>query len=368
MASPASAWTFVRRNPARVLPVACVLALATFLLAGLLPLVRSLKSNIDRNVGIFDEGIFVTETNRLAFRVLEEKDFLSVPGVVACHRMAYFPIEMELFIGTMEFAVAGLSPEGMRLAMERKQMVVGEGRLPQPGKPEVALSGDILVSRDLRLGDRLEGLTIVGRLDGPARLGLFPFDAADSPEASFDHKLAFWNATAPGREAEVEAQLERRFGGPLGDVTSPAGVRKQIDDATRNLDVLTAVIVIGAVLVIGLLVGLIQRIYFLQRTREFGILWACGMTRRRLLLRTCVESAILTAGSCALGFGLAMVGLWQFRVLYLDAHGLVVDLFDPGAVTAAVLLLAGALVASVGGAALRLYRFDPVVVIDEGGG
>ena len=80
------------------------------------------------------------------------------------------------------------------------------------------------------------------------------------------------------------------------------------------------------------------------------------------------ESAILTVGATAAGFGLAVLGLRQFRVWYLDAHGLVVDLLDTGAVTAAVLLLAGALLASVGGAALRLYRFDPVSVIDEGGG
>ena len=173
---------------------------------------------------------------------------------------------------------------------------------------------------------------------------------------------------APGSEAPAAAEIERRFGGPLGDVTTPAGVRAEIETATKNLNVLTAVIVTGAVLVIALLVGLIQRIYFLQRTREFGILWACGMTRKRLLLRTLAESAILTVGATAVGFGLAVVGLWQFRALYLDAHGLVVELVDAGAVTASVLLLAGALVASVGGAALRLYRFDPVSVVDEGGG
>ena len=368
MTEPASAWTFVRRNPARVLPVACVLALATFLLAGLLPLVRSLKANIYRNVGVFDEGVFVTETNRLAFDRLREEDFLAVPGVVACHRLAYFPIDMELFIGTMEFAVTGLSPEGIRFAMERKGMTVGQGRLPRPGRSEVALSGDILVSRGLRIGDTLEGLSIVGRLDGPSRLGVFPLDAADAPEASFDYKRGFWIATAQGWEVRAAIEIERRFGGPLGDVTTPAGIRGEIETATKNLGVLTAVIVTGAVLVIALLVGLIQRIYFLQRTREFGILWACGMTRRRLLLRTLAESAILTIGSTAAGFGLAVAGLWQFRVLYLDAHGLVVDLLDPGAVTASALLLAGALVASVGGAALRLYRFDPVAVIDEGGG
>ena len=205
---PASAWTFVRRNPVRVLPVAGVLALATFLLAGLLPLVRSLEANIYRNVGVFDGGVFVTETNRLAFERLSEEDFLAVPGVVACRRLAYFPIDMELFIGTMEFAITGLSPEGMRHAMERKGMMVGEGRLPRPGRPEVALSGDILVSRGLRIGDALEGLSIVGRLDGPSRLGVFPLDAADAPEASFDYKRGFWTTAAPGAEARVAAELE----------------------------------------------------------------------------------------------------------------------------------------------------------------
>jgi hypothetical protein len=91
------------------------------------------------------------------------------------------------------------------------------------------------------------------------------------------------------------------------------------------------------------------------------------MTRGRLLLRTFAESALLTVTSCAAGFGLAVGGLQLFRTQYLDAHGLVVDLLDPGAVVAVALLLAGALVASVGGAALRLQRFDPVAVIDEGG-
>jgi hypothetical protein len=367
MAAPSSAWTFVRRNPARVLPVALVLALATFLLAGLLPLVRSLKANIDRNVGVFEEGISLTEANRFAFERQEEQDFLRLNGVAACYRFVYFPLEMELFIGTMKFAVVGMAPDGIDWIMTRKGMLVAEGRLPAPGRAEVALSGDILVSRGLRLGDRLEGLTVVGRLDGPARLGVFPLDAADAPGASFDYKKGFLIVPAAGRETAVAAEVERRFGGAADDVTTPASMRQEIASATRNLDVLTGVIVFGAVLVIGLFVGLIQRIYFLQRTREFGILWACGMTRRLLLLRTLAESALLTVGSCAAGFALAVGGLQLFRTQYLDAHGLVVDLLDPGAVIAVAVLLVGALVASVGGAALRLYRFDPVAVIDEGG-
>lgn len=367
VASPASAWTFVRRNPARVVPVAVVLVLSSFLLAGLLPLVRSLKANIERNLGVFAEGIAVTEANRLLFERQTEADFLVVPGVEACWRLAYFPVSVELFVGTMEFAIAGLPPEALPAMLARKGLTVGAGRLPAPGQPEVALSDDLLRLQGLTLGDRLEGLTVVGRLDGPARLGLFPVEAADAPAAQFDYKKGFLVFPAPGREAEVAAELRRRFANAANDVTSPADVRRDVDRATRNLDVLTAVIVFGAVLVIGLLVGLIQRIYFLQRTREFGILWACGVTRGRLLLRTLAESALLTAASCALGFALALGGLELFRVLYLDAHGLVVDPFDGGAVLATLLLLLGALAASVGGAALRLYRFDPVAVIDEGG-
>jgi hypothetical protein len=367
VASPASAALFVRRNPGRVLPVAAVLLLSTFLLAGLLPLIRSLKANIYRNAGPFREGIYVTEANRPAFQRQREADFLEVPGVVACHRFAYFPIDMELFIGTMELSILGLPPEGTLFMLQRKGMTVGEGRLPRPGRPEVALSGDILRSHGLRLGDRVEGLRIVGRLDGPARLGVFPLDAADAPEAQFDYKLGFLVVPEPGRTAEVAARIAARFGTGANDVTTPDDIAREIETSTANLDVLTAVIVIGVVAVIALVVGLINRIYFLQRTREFGILWACGMSRSRLLLRALAESAILTVGSCALGFALAMVGLHVFRTFYLDAHALVVDLLDPGAVLAALLLVLGALAASVGGTALRLCRFDPVFVIDEGG-
>jgi hypothetical protein len=367
VAPPAAAWTFVRRNPARVVPVAVVLALAAFLLAGLLPLVRSLKANIDRNVGMFDEGVFVTEANRLAFDLQQPADFLAVPGVVACLPLAYFPIDMELFVGTMEFSLSGLTPEGMQALLRRKGMTVAEGRLPAPGTAGIALSGDILRAHELRLGDRVEGLQVVGRLAGPARMGLFPLDAVDLPEAQFDFKRGFFLLVAPGREEEVGREIERRFGRSSFDVTTPQSVRREIDASTRNLDVLTAVIVAGAIVVIALFVGLIHRIYFLQRTREFGILWACGMTRRRLLLRALAESAILTAGSCLLGFLLAVGGLYLFRVGYLDAHALVVDLLDPGAVWTTLLLLVGALAASAGGAAIRLYRFDPVLVIDEGG-
>lgn len=367
MASPSSALTFVRRNPARVLPVAVVLALSTFLLAGLLPLVRSLKANIWRNVGVFSEGVYVTEANRLAFDLQEESDFLAIPGVVTCFRIAYFPIDMELFVGSMEFAIAGLPPEGIRHVLAVKRMGVGEGRLPAAGAPEVVLSGDILRAHDWRLGDDVEGLTIVGRLDGPARLGLFPVEAADAPEAAFDHKRGFFVVAGPGQEAAVAERIRERFGEAAHDVTTPADIRAEIDANTRNLDVLTAVIVFGVVCVIALVVGLIQRIYFLQRTREFGVLWACGMTRGRLLRRTFAESALLTTASCAIGYALAVAGLALFRVAYLDDHALVVDLLDPHAVAAGILVLAGALAASVGGAAVRLYRFDPVFVIDEGG-
>jgi hypothetical protein len=307
------------------------------------------------------------ETNRLAFSGRTEADYLAVPGVAACFRIAYFPLEMELFIGTMKLPITGLPPDGMRLLLERKGLAVVEGRLPEAEKPEVALSGDILLAHGLRLGDTLKGLRVVGRLEGPGRLGVFPVDAADAPEAAFDYKRGFFVVAVPGREAEVARAIRERFPGAATDVTTPASIRAEIDKSTHNLDVLTAVIILGAVTVIGLLVGLIHRIYYLQRTREFGILWACGMTRGRLMLRTFAESAILTAGSCALGFGLAMAGLLIFRVLYLEAHALVVELLDPGAVWATLLLLAGALVASVGGAALRLFRFDPVAVIDEGG-
>lgn len=88
MASPASALLFVRRNPGRVVPAGVALLLSAFLLAGLLPLVRSLKANIYLNVGLPETGILVSETNRLAFDLYEERDFLELPGVAGCYRLA----------------------------------------------------------------------------------------------------------------------------------------------------------------------------------------------------------------------------------------------------------------------------------------
>jgi ABC-type antimicrobial peptide transport system permease subunit len=167
-----------------------------------------------------------------------------------------------------------------------------------------------------------------------------------------------------GREPEVEAWLEESIASPRVSVTTFRKSYQTHREGERDglqLMVLAEVFIV-TVAIIGL--SILNTIFFAQRQDEFGILYAVGHSRPRLLTRTLRESVGVVSVAWLIGAVLCVVFLfYQSNVCVRMGSRLDLLNLRPWLFTFPIPLAVVA--ASTGTIARMLSRLDPVSTIER---
>src|SRR6185436_15451840 len=108
---------------------------------------------------------------------------------------------------------------------------------------------------------------------------------------------------------------------------------RAVDDVVQGFDRIILVfrfISIILIIVVSLVVGLINNIFFAQRIDEFAVLLAIGHTKKRLFRMVWGETAAMMALSWVLGVALGLAVFAAFRSGVLLPRGIPVPFWHPG--------------------------------------
>jgi ABC-type antimicrobial peptide transport system permease subunit len=135
--------------------------------------------------------------------------------------------------------------------------------------------------------------------------------------------------------------------------------------ALANVPVLVNFIAFSTATVVGLIVALLALVAFQARQEEFALRLAIGQRRSRLLLGLALESGVLALAAWLVGVVVGWLVLYAYDALVFEPRGFLVRLLDVRPLLASASLPLISVLASVAALGLRLYRMDPVAILQR---
>lgn len=378
IAGPLSPFAYFVRNKRRALPVVAVIALAVFAVSLTAVLTGSMIASA-RAAWVEPFGFYSLVAGPKGLleprvvRALKADGDVSrlMPVVTARTRVVGI-------FGSDLRPVFGLKARDLEEFLRRTGLRLVDGRLPRPGKAEVALHGDVLKGKEgARLGgevgqevdpsDPLPGkFRVVGVLAGPIPVGVAPYDSlkANSPLAGRDGEAAYLVFPRPWRQADVDAALARLPEDEATVKTYPLE-KEQFDREIHSLDLVIWVLNLVTIAVMALATGLLNVIFFLQRMGEFGILAAMGYSRGFLVARTFLEVLWTTLVGWLVGLGVSRWALGLVSRYIYEPKGIPLTGIDARVLsfTLPIPLLIACF--SLGVVAWQLWRLDAVSIVER---
>ena len=377
-----SPWTFLRRNPRRVLPLFGIQALVSCLLVLIITPTNAFEATATAGLRPLEILTIVAPRVRSEF----DEDLLARMDANP-HQRDRMPAKMfwvrtPMIVGetaTPILALPGTARDGF---LERTGVRLVAGTLPEPGSDGVALHEAVVRSRGMTLGETFGQLvnprdvlpgrfTLVGILAGESRLGLADFAYAENPLFVLARRRPFQVVFAkPGQKDASDAFLhavEQEDGEAAYRVIDDDFMQAQIDAALRNLPAIIGFITFSVAFVVAFVVALLNVIAFQVRTDEFGMFLAIGHPRWLLVRKLAIEAALVALVAWLVGLAAGWLGVWAYDRFYLAPRGILMHVFDvrPLLFSLTVPLLS-TLTAAVA-LARRLHRMDPVAVIQRRG-
>jgi FtsX-like permease family protein len=304
-------------------------------------------------------------------------DSARIPGTAFVKRDAYSNLDINLLAGNAQFDLYGVDQPGMSQLLSLYSDRVVAGRLPKSNANEIAVSEEIARSRHVWLGgqlgnnldelDRLpDTFTVVGVIRGPTRIGVIPLDYMTQHYLFERRYQGLVVVPQSGQEQAVHDQLQKMIGNTAFRLFDWPYIKAKIDSLIQNLDSINRFLVILVTIVLSLVVGLLNNLFFRQRMNEFGLLAAVGYSRWGLIRRVMWESLGVTIAAWALGVGIAVAVLSWFNTSFMVPHGLLMNVFDWNVLllhTAPIPVMVFLFGMSTVG--WQLLRLDPISIIER---
>ena len=377
-----SPWIYVRRNLRRIAPLFAIQALVTSLLVLIITPTNAFEATALANLRPLETFTIVTPRLKRAFD--DELHALLDANPAQAQRVdaKMFWISTPMIIGESYAPILAVRAEVRDDFLAKVGSRLIEGTFPEPGSDGVVLHEAVVRARGMQIGQAFGRLvdkadstpgrfTLVGILDGDARVGVADFDYASQPLFVLARRDPFQIIYAtPGRKAESDAYLHAARDAEEEEafrVVDAAFVRSTLEKTMANLPLVIGFITGSVAIIVALVVSLLNVIAFQVRVDEFGLLLAVGHRRGRLVRKLFSETAIVAASSWLVGLGIGLGGVWLYDDLALEPKGIVMQIVDP--LPLLFSLSVPVLSTLTGAVALgrRLHRMDPVAVIQRRG-
>jgi len=300
-----------------------------------------------------------------------------IPGTALVKRDAYSNLDINLLAGNAQFDLYGVDQPGMTQLLTLYGDRILSGRLPHQNASEIAVSEEIARARHVAVGgqlgnnldelDRLpDAFTVVGIIQGPTRLGVIPLDYMTQHYLFERRYQGLIVVPQAGHEVAVHDQLQRLVGNQAFRLFDWPYIKAKIDSLIANLDSINRFLILLVTLVLSLVVGLLNNLFFRQRMNEFGLLAAVGYSRWGLIRRVALESFGVTLAAWLLGVGIAVAVLSWFNAVFMVPHGLLMNVFDWNVLALHTLPIPlMVFLFGMGTVGWQLLRLDPISIIER---
>lgn len=297
--NPLSIFIYYTRNKRKALPVLGILTLAVFGISLTLVLTATIFDGVRGFVSPYYHFVVVEPNYNKKYYQLDTS--LRADVRQSEHLAVYAPIQTSFIYGTVlgiptNYAIFGVSDDLMPRLLQATETNLLEGRLPSVREDEVALHESLMKTRGLKLGDyigreinREDNLNgkwqVVGVIGGKTVLNLVALDRISHGRTPNEIVLIPKAGEMEGLVADLNALKSER-----ATIQTPNYWNQFVERTLNQYDTLVTAINAVIIVVLSLGVGLLNMIYFRQRTGEFGILSGIGFSRSFLVRRVTLEA------------------------------------------------------------------------------
>lgn len=376
--NPLSVFTYYYRNIIKLAPVFLVLALAVFgisltgVLTGSISAAAIAKVEVYRGAAMISPNL---EEGKRAVDANIKGDLAQNPNIAATYPTIRFSTYMPTLAGQTSAHIYAVNQEVYPVLMHALNLKLVQGSLPRPGTNQVALHKTLMGARKFKIGDVIDPaqdeqefipdkFQIVGMLDGTTPLSLASLEYVSQTNVFRNWGRSVLAIPRPGANGAAEQDLANLDKELVRPYTYSAEMQTFAQDFA-SMDAIVWAINSIVVLVLSLLAGLLNLIYFLDRMNEFGLLLGIGYSRSFVIRRALVESLLLT------------VLAWVFGILFSQGiYSLLnIFIFEPRGVSLTVLnwralqftlpipIMVGLF--SAGTVLMQLKNLDPMQMIER---
>jgi ABC-type lipoprotein release transport system permease subunit len=245
--------------------------------------------------------------------------------------------------GTTGTQVISFTEKDMASAIQSFGLSLSEGRLPNPGKNEIALHELAARNKSLRVGSMigsnaqegevLEGsYTVCGILSGEAILSVTSLEY-ELTRRNIDNAYSLGVLVIPkaGQLEKMNADLDTLNGSGLVKRTFATAAR-HFEEDTRSVLALVTMIGLMTIVILGIYAGFLNYIHFYVRRSEFATLFALGFTRGQVIRQAFMQIAAINLAGFAAGWLLSLLAAAALNLLLFAAKGLALPAMDGEAI------------------------------------
>ncbi|MDA1194716.1 MAG: FtsX-like permease family protein [Planctomycetota bacterium] len=377
-----SPWTYLLRNPRRILPLFGIQALVTCLLVLIITPTNAFEATAEANVRPLEIFTIVSPRLRREF----DEELLAVldanPHQQERVRAKMLWVRTPMIVGEGYAPLIALPVEVRDAFLKRVELTLVDGRLPEPGEDGAVLHEAVVRARGMKLGDKFGQLidptdptpgrfTLVGTLAGESRMGIADFAYADQPFFVLARRdpfqVVYANAGAKDASDAYLHAATQEDGESAFRVVDDDYVRGRIEANLKNLPLILGFITFSVAIVVALVIALLNMIAFQVRVDEFGLLLAIGHARRRLVGKLAAEAFAVAATGWLVGLALGLLGVWIYDQVWLAPQGILLRVLDPRPLLFSMSVPVLSTLTGAIALARRLRRMDPVAVIQRRG-
>jgi ABC-type antimicrobial peptide transport system permease subunit len=378
--NPLSPFTYYRRHKRQTL---LLLGLVSLMTLGVCVMVRLLDSIIEQHE--------IAERYLTRFSMVSSLDAEIVSQVRVHPDVAWAIPAKNLYVNvpmnfTGGFRLFGVLEQDVQTLMYACNLRLKQGRLLRPRANEIILSEEIADVLGLRIGDQVSRaidehyyeaipttMTLVGILESTPstdpksdiRVGFVSYEYLDSHELYSHLSSGLVVIPRQGYKAAADEFLEAESASSRTDVRTYRLVSEEVADGRLFVHLIFGIVDGLAAVAIALVVGTIHQIALTRRMPEFGLLYAVGYNKNRLIRRLTLEATVVALAGWVAGLVLS----WAL-FSWLDANVLpatmelgLVD-FAPVWLSALIPL---AVIAFVTFGIIRAFaRFDAIAIVERG--
>lgn len=338
--NPLSVFTYYYRNILKLAPVFLVLALAVFGISLTGVLTGSISASAVSKVEVYRGAAMIAPNSVEGKNAIDANirgDLAQNPNIAATFPTIRFSTYMPTLAGQTSAHIYAVNAEVYPVLMRAFDLKLVEGHLPRVGTNQVALHKSLMGARNFKLGGVIDPelddqefipdkFEIVGILDGPTQLSLASLEYVSAAGVFRNWARSVLAVPRAGAQDAAERDLEGLDKALVRPFTYSAELRTFTQEFA-SMDAIVWAINSIVVLVLSLLAGLLNLIYFMDRMNEFGLLLAIGYPRSFVIRRALLESLLLTLIA------------WVFGILFSQAiYGLLnMIIFEPRGVSLTVL-------------------------------
>lgn len=302
-------------------------------------------------------------------------DLAQNPNIEATYPTIRFSTYMPTLAGQTSAHIYAVNSEVFPVLQNAFQLKLVSGHLPEVGTNQLALHKSLMGARGFKLGqvidpanDDMESIPtkmeIVGVLDGPTALSLASLEYVSGNTNFRGYGRSVLAMPKPGEQDAAEADLQNLNKDLVRPFTYASELQSYIQDFA-SMDTIVWTINSIVILVLSLLAGLLNLIYFLDRSNEFGLLLGIGYARSFVVRRALVEALLLTLAAWCFGIVFSQAIYTLLNILIFEPRGVSLSVLSWRAIqfTLPIPIMVGLF--SAGTVLWQLRNLDPMQMIER---